>query len=262
MEFKKIKGIKHYLYESIEEFNVFLPDCVVSAEWRNGLEGEWIYTDDMFICQVLKRTKLAHPGYKKPRTLIRTVCGSFIAEQKTHQMLGDEGIAQNIYTFSGTNASKESFNERDRTAKEILFGKYVARGCNPVDAYKRVYPDAKDDKYIKRRTNSLIKTRTIDKMLDERINELLKGKGASNDYIIERYKAIADSAESDTAKLKALDSLAKISGLFDLKEKRSEQVTIWAGFTPEQLEEVKKHGKPELITHATREQEVEEDENS
>ena len=62
-------------------------------------------------------------------------------------------------------------------------------------------------------------------------------------------------AENDTHKLKALDSLAKMSGLFDTDEKKSEEVTIWAGFSPEQLEEVKKNGKPELVAHAEREKE-------
>ena len=57
-------------------------------------------------------------------------------------------------------------------------------------------------------------------------------------------------AENDTHKLKALDSLAKMSGLFDVGETKSEQVTVWAGFSPEQLKEVKKHGEPELIAHA------------
>ena len=61
-------------------------------------------------------------------------------------------------------------------------------------------------------------------------------------------------AENDNAKLRSLDSLAKISGLFDTEEKKSEQVTIWAGFSPEQLEEVKKHGKPEIIAHAEKDE--------
>jgi hypothetical protein len=41
-----------------------------------------------------------------------------------------------------------------------------------------------------------------------------------------------------------------MSGLFDVAEKKSEQVTVWAGFSPEQLEEVNKHGKTELVAHA------------
>ena len=79
--------------------------------------------------------------------------------------------------------------------------------------------------------------------------------GVTDNWLIERYKTIADLAENDNAKLRSLDSLAKISGLFDTEEKKSEQVTIWAGFSPEQLEEVKKHGKPEIIAHAKKDKE-------
>jgi len=53
-----------------------------------------------------------------------------------------------------------------------------------------------------------------------------------------------------------------MSGLFDNDEKKSEQVTIWAGFSPEQLEEVKKHGNPQIIAHAETTKENEKEENS
>ena len=89
-------------------------------------------------------------------------------------------------------------------------------------------------------------------MVKQEIREILDDEGVTNNWLIERYKTIADLAESDTAKLRSLDSLAKISGLFDTDEAKSEQVTIWRGFLPEQLEGVKKHGKPELIAHAER----------
>ena len=56
-------------------------------------------------------------------------------------------------------------------------------------------------------------------------------------------------SESDTPKLRALDSLARIAGLFDIDSQKSEKLEIWAGFSPEQLKGVK-HGKPELIAHA------------
>ena len=87
-------------------------------------------------------------------------------------------------------------------------------------------------------------------MIDKQIEEILNEEGVTPNWLIERYKTIADLAESDTAKLRALDSLAKISGLFDHGEKKSEKLEIWAGFSPEQLEGVKKRGKPELIAHA------------
>ena len=79
---------------------------------------------------------------------------------------------------------------------------------------------------------------------------MLEEVDATPEYIIERYKTIADLAERDTDKLGALRDLAKMAGLFNTEDKKSEQVTIWAGFSPEQLEGVKKHGEPEIIAHA------------
>tara|TARA_R100000808_G_C2148203_1_gene156314 strand:- start:1960 stop:2727 length:768 start_codon:yes stop_codon:yes gene_type:complete len=249
MDFKEIKNTKHYLYDDEKEFKVTHPNVSVRHNWRHGSEGEWVYTDDDFVCQILRKLDIAKTNGKKV-PCIRTVCGTFVASDRKKEMLGENGIAENIYAFSGTNMSKERFNSKKRTSKELLFARYVASGINVIDAYKRVYPEANNDTYIKRRTDKLLKTEKIQKMVKSEILELLKEYKASPEYIIERYKTIADLAENDTHKLKALDSLAKMSGLFDLNETKSEQVTVWAGFSPEQLEEVKKHDNVELVAHA------------
>ena len=248
MDFKEIKNTKHYIYDSKDEFAIYSPDIPIRHNWRHGDEGEWVYTDDGFVCQILRKTKIKYTGKSVP--CIRTVCGTFLANDKNKEMLGEDGIAENIYTFSGTNVSQRDFNKRGRNSRELLFAKYVASGLGAIESYKRAYPDARSSNYIKNRTDKLLKTETIRKMIDKQIEEILSEEGVTPNWLIERYKTIADLAESDTAKLRSLDSLAKISGLFDLNEKKSEQVTIWAGFSPEQLEEVKKNGKPELIAHA------------
>ena len=95
------------------------------------------------------------------------------------------------------------------------------------------YPDAKSEEYIKRKTNSLLKTEEISKMITKERRILLDNEGVTDSWLIERYKTIADVAESDTCKLRSLDSLSKMSGLFDTEEKKSEKVEIWAGFSPE-----------------------------
>ena len=248
MDFKEIKNTKHYLYDSKEEFAIERPSIPVRHNWRHGEEGEWVLTDDGFVCQILRKSKIKERD--RSVTCIRTVCGTFLARDKKKEMLGEDGIAENIYTFSGTNVSQQDFNERGRNSRELLFARYIAGGAGAIEAYKRAYPDARSSNYIKERTEKLLKTETISKMIDKQIQELLNEEGATPNWLIERYKTIADLAESDTAKLRALDSLAKISGLFDHGEKKSEQVTIWKGFLPEQLEGVKEHGKPELIAHA------------
>ena len=248
MDFKEIKNTKHYLYDSKEEFTLYHTEGVVRHNWRHGEEGEWVFTDDGFVCQILRKSKIKEKN--RSVTCIRTVCGTFLAKDIKKEMLGENGIAENIYTFSGTNMSQRDFNQRNRNSRELLFAKYVAGGLGAMESYKRAYPDSRSTNYIKERTDKLLKTETIRKMIDKQIEEILNEEGVTPNWLIERYKTIADLAESDTAKLRSLDSLSKIAGLFDLGEKKSEQVTIWAGFSPEQLEEVKKHGKPELVAHA------------
>ena len=267
MDFKEIKNTKHYLYDSKEEFAITYPNAPVRHNWRHGQEGEWVFTDDGFVCQILRKGDLKSAAGKL-RTYVRTVCGTFLTNRLNREMLGDDGIPENIYSMSGTNKGQKSFNERGRNSKELLFARYIAdsivkqKPVSTVDAYKMVYPDAKSEEYIKRKADNLFKTETTQTMISKEKRILLDEKGVADGWIIERYKTIADLADNDTHKLKALDSLAKMSGLFENEEKKSEELTIWAGFSPEQLEEVKKHGNPEIIAHAETTERYEKEENS
>ena len=210
MDFKEIKNTKHYLYDSEKEFTISNPEGVIRHNWRHGEEGEWVFTDDGFVCQILRKSKIKENN--RSVTCVRTVCGTFLTKDKKKEMLGENGIAENIYTFSGTNISQKDFNERGRNSRELLFAKYVASGLGALESYKRAYPDARSSNYIKNRTDKLLKTETIRKMIDKQIEEILSEEGVTPNWLIERYKTIADLAESDTAKLRSLDSLAKISG--------------------------------------------------
>ena len=141
-----------------------------------------------------------------------------------------------------------------------MFAKYIATGDNIIDAYKKAFPDAKSDNYIKKTATSLIKTENIQKMVKEEIRAILDEEGVTPQYQIRSYKQVADLAEKDTDKLRALDSLSKISGLFDTGEKRTEELTVWAGFSPEQLESIQdggklKNGKAKLLGKAKKESE-------
>ena len=253
MDFKEIKGTKHYIYDNEDEFRLTYPSIPIRHNWRHGEEGEWVFTDDGFVCQILRKSNLKTDTGKNT-TYVRTVCGTFITTRMNRGMLGENGIAENIYSMSGTNKSRTDYRERGCNSKELIFARYVASGVTATEAYKLAYPDAKSEGYIKRKTDSLLKTESIQKMVKQEIREILDEEGVTNNWLIERYKTIADMSESDTPKLRALDSLARIAGLFDIDSQRSEKLEIWAGFSPEQLEGVKKHGKPKLIAHTERDE--------
>jgi hypothetical protein len=251
MDFKKIKGVKHYLYDSIQEFYAHNENIVVRQNWRDGSEEDWIYTDDQYVCQILKVFKVGK------NECVRTVCGTFSRNNKKRQMLGEDGVADHIYSFSGkyTTAEDKADNQR-----HFLFAKYIARGDDVIEAFRKAYPDAKSEEYIKSQTAKLLKKENVKKMIKEEIREILEEEGVTNNYLIGEYKTLADGGETDNTKLRALDSLAKISGLFDTQEKKTEELTVWAGFSPEQIEALKDkkeldNGKTQLLGKVTRESE-------
>tara|TARA_R100000005_G_C4957603_1_gene175588 strand:- start:341 stop:1105 length:765 start_codon:yes stop_codon:yes gene_type:complete len=254
MEFKKIKGKEHRLYNNMAEFMAFNEKLAVSGDWRRGNEGDWVYTDDLYVCQILRVFYVTVPSSGKRQKCIRTVCGSFVVGQKNVKMLGEYGVADNIYTFSGNYDSINKIRDTKVSSKKLLFAQYVAAGMDLSQAYSIVYPKAKDKQYIKTAANKLLQQKKVQKMVKEEIKEILNSEGVTPEYIIQKYKDIADISDRDTDRLRSLDALAKMSGLFDT-EKKQEQLTVWAGFTPEQLEAIKNEkSEQNVLAHAEKEQ--------
>jgi len=255
MDVKLIKGVENYLYDDDVEFRAFNPDAEIVGNWRVGVARDWVYTDDGYVLQILKRSGLKHPGYKSPRNVVLTVCGSYIVEQKTHQILGDRGVAKNIFSFSGNyDAIYERAKDRKLNNREFLFAQYVAAGEGTISAYKKAYPKAKDENYIKQKTNVLLKKEEVRTMVKEEVKKILADEGVSPEWIVQKYKMIADLSDRDTDKLRSLEALGKMSGLFDT-EKKQEQLTVFQGFTPEQMEALSgKTPNTKLIAHKEKEQ--------
>ena len=63
---------------------------------------------------------------------------------------------------------------------------------------------------------------------------------------------MVDVADRESDCLRALESLTKIAGMFDTQDTKSEQLTVWAGFSPEQLEALN-NGNKQIVAHAEKE---------
>ena len=251
MELKKIKGVEHRLYDSHEEFCAFEGATTPKSDWRVAEEGDWVYTDDKHVVQILKVYYITVPNSKEKRKCVRTICGSFVCKQKNAKILGENGVAENIYTFSGSYDTIKSVRSTKLSSKKLLFAKYVAAGIDMEEAYSRVYPKASAKQYIKNAASKLLQQEKVLNMVKEEISVILKEEGVTPEYIIQKYKDIADISERDQDKLRSLDALAKMSGLFETEKKR-EELTVWAGFSPEQLEAIK-GGKTEVLAHKEKE---------
>ena len=246
MDFKVIKGIHHYLYDDIQEFQALKPDTLYVEDWRHANEGDWVLTDDGYICQILKKGDIG------AKVFVRTVLGMFVIDAKNVKMLGDEGIVENIYSFSGNYKTIQAYKKNNINAKETLFARYVASGIDKIEAFKKVYPSAKKDSYIKDKTQRLLKKESVQSMIKDEIKKVLADEGVTPEWIIGQYRDIVSLSERDTDKLRSLDALSKISGLFDTEQKK-EQLTVWAGFSPEQLEALNNGGETKLIGHKEKE---------
>ena len=254
MDIKVIKGKEHILYDSLKECMALAPEIVPTGDWRRGKQGDWVYTDDLHVCQVLRVFFITVPSTGAKKKCVRTVCGSFVVGQENLKILGEEGVAANIYTFSGNYDSINKIRSKHTPSKKMLFAQYVAAGMDMSQAYSIIYPRAKDERYIKTAANKLLQQKKVMEMVKQEIKDILNSEGVTPEYIIQRYKDIADISEKDSDKLRSLDALAKMSGLFDT-EKKQEQLTVWTGFTPEQLEAIKDgDNQQKVLAHAEREE--------
>ena len=115
MDYRTIKSKKHCVYDSIEEFSEENPNIMPLSNWRKGKEGDWVYSDDERIIQILKRGAIKHPNdrpnYSYADGYLRTVVGSFIINKKTF-MDTDFSQHKNRYTFSKTIGNKILTQER------------------------------------------------------------------------------------------------------------------------------------------------------
>ena len=248
MDFKEIKGKKHYLYDSVREFRIHHPDVPLLENWREGKEGDWVLTDDNNVCQVLKCYDLKVNTSDKVSRCLRTVCGTFSIDRKNARILGSDGVAENIYTFSGTYKAFKHYQKDGLKPKEFVFARYVAEGMGITQAYAKVFRKSNKTEYIHSSAKKLMKKEEVQTMVKEEIKKILQEEGVTPDWIVSRYKDIVEVAGKDSDKLRSLESLSKISGLFDTETKQ-EQLTVWSGFSPEQLETIKDGNKTELIAH-------------
>ena len=244
MKKRIVKGKEHILYDNIDEARVAIPNIIVQDDWREAKTADWIITDDGKVCEVLESGTLNGQRY------VRTVVGMFRCASSI-KIEGD--MRANIYNFQGLNSNTVTKNRIKPTRQEHLFAKYVIKGDNVIDAFKKAYPKAKSPSYIKEKTNLLLRTERVKELIDKEIQKLLEETDISPKYLLLKAKEIVDNEEGrDSDKLSSLKILMEISGMLGKKEQKTESIQLFQGFSPEQLK-VLEGGNVKKIGEQTRE---------
>ncbi len=227
---KKVKGVEYTLYKDEAEFRKYHPDEKIVPEWRKAQVGEWIKSDDGKVMSIIHRWNMKDTSVrgKKTNDFVRTLLGTASTGKYT-KLLGNP--AKNIYCFVNYKSNSVI------TAREKNFAKMVAMGAKPVNAYLNCFK-TKDYDYARDRSMALLREKRVRTMVDKEIELLLNDLGISKTYLLEEMKSVVDSRKARHGdKLRALETLMKISGLLNT-EKKSESVALiqeFTGFSKEKL---------------------------
>lgn len=244
MEYQKIRNNRHYVYDSIEEFRSVYPDEPVVDDWMEAKEGDWVYSDDGGIVQLLKvADKIRHPHdrskYKYAKGWVRTIVGTFL-KTKGSKMDTDFSKHKSRYTFSG-NVPQSRTDRKHITNREKIFATNIVVGMGPVKAYVDAFGQEND---LKARKNAtlLLKQERIMNEIEKSVMDVAKGLGVDHTYVLGKLKCLADSSEDDNIVLQSTKELGKIIGTTGTTVKQREMgiIGMFNGFSPEQLEKVER----------------------
>lgn len=221
METYEVKGKKCNVYNMSE-----VPlDIQYKDDWRKGKKGEWVKTDDGKVIQILRRFKAGKDE------LILTATGTYKVSPGT---LLDSIRRENIYSINGKSWRNTLKDRKNPTELEILFAKRVAYGEEPYKAYLELYK-TNDEKTAKKMASILIKTKRVQKIMDEDLKDVFKRQSVDLDYLIESVKSVVDGGKNDSDRLKALHMLWDAYGV--VKQKQITEVRgVFQGFSPEELD--------------------------
>jgi|TARA_R110000824_G_scaffold313393_1_gene500224 hypothetical protein len=243
MEYREIKRVRHYVYDHISEFYNDHPNITPIANWREGEEGEWVWSDDKRIVQLLRvNSTLKHPNdrpnYTYSKGYVRTVVGTFLRNDKT---LMDTNFDNhpNRYTFSRTikNTNKRVTEREKPTNKEKVFATTVAVGTDAVKAYMDAFQENDRDK-ARKKAVVLLKQRRVMEEIEKNVKDVAKALNIDHDYILRSLKHLADFSDDPNISLQSLKELGKAIGTLGGGIKRIETgvVGMFQGFSPEQLQ--------------------------
>ena len=245
MDYREIKGVKHYVYNTVEEFQKYHKD-INPKHWKdNPQEGDWVNSDDGGIVQILKRSGISHPNdrknFKLNRGYVRTVVGTFLLNDKS-KMDTNFDLHPNRYTFSkNVKQANENFKKRKNiTKKERLFTTEVIVGKDAVTAVQNVYKE-NDYSKAKKKAVLLLKQERIMNEVEKGVTDIAKSLGIDHEYVLRSLKHLADTGEDDNVVLQSLKELGKIIGTSTPATKKDVGIVgMFQGFSPKQLQQAER----------------------
>jgi hypothetical protein len=233
----KVNKIDHVVFDSKDEVP---KDIHYLRDWREGHISDWVKADDGCIIQILRRGTMLKPkGRVRTNDYIGTCTGTFLVNKKIKM---DTSRRMNIYSLGGALTPEEVIDSRKNlNSKEQLFVLYLAQDMPLQQAYLKAFP-TNNPGYASIKAGHLFKTERVQTFMNEKLKPVLEELGIDNKAVLHGIKVIAQTAEKDDTKLKALFKLSDILDLEDKTRTSVQQISgaVFQGFSKEQLESVER----------------------
>lgn len=191
-------------------------------------DGVWVLTDDEKVVKVLKYG-VAPNGQR----WIRTCTGTFSIDIPS--VVVDTVDRASRFSMTGT---KRTTSHKKRTPQWDAFASLVAMGTPLEDAYRQVYPEATSPRYIREKASLLASKKEVRDILARKVGDIMAELGITPEFILTRYKDLAEDADNDSVSLASLNSLAKIAGMMDQKE-AAKSVNAFLGLPQHMIDAIK-----------------------
>ena len=245
MDYRKIKGVKHYVFDDVQDFNIFFSDednrPDVCTNWLTASQGDWVIANDGGVIQLLKKSNIKHPNdrrnYKYCESYVRTVVGTFLCLHKTY-MDTDFSQHKNRYTFSKSIKSPNTnFYKRDKTTKkEKVFATNIAVGMGAVKSYMDAFVEW-DSYKAGKKAAILLRQERVMKEVEQSVVDVAKTMGVDHEYVLVTLKTLVDSSQEDNIVLNAVKELGKAIGTIGgitVKQRDTGIIGLFQGFEPDQ----------------------------
>lgn len=193
---KLCQGQLRYIYP-LDKFRVKYPD-IEPVYWRDANVGEWALTDDSGVCEILTRkTYIGISGM--PQTILKTITGTYVVEgtvdmdnvvkRYPHHMVRKNGGSLDLSDYVNR-TRREGLTKGDRLYAQQIMNKTPEETLE--DVYRKAFPKAKSEKYIKMQATRLYKTKRIQTVINEHIQKTLEDKKITFGQLLDWMKTMMD----------------------------------------------------------------------
>lgn len=234
----KINKIPYTVYDSVNEIPPSIKSKIVD-KWKTAEIGDWVTADDGSVMEVLRKGSMGRAkGKERIRYNIGTCTGTYPCVKGAK--FSSERM-KNIYSFGGRSSIDYILSRRNLTRKEEVFVGFLSTGMPMQEAYLKAFP-TNDEGYALSAAKILTSTERIITAMKKELEPVMEELGITPEYVLGTIKIMADGAERDDTRLKAL---MKLSDILDLEDKSTTKVTqltgaVFQGFSDKQLDSIKR----------------------